>query len=49
VHGIFGAYDIIASLETKTVDELRQLIAFKIRKIPNIRATLTLITIEGQG
>ena len=49
VHGIFGAYDIIASLETKTVDDLRQLIAFKIRKIPNVRSTLTLMTIEGQA
>ena len=48
VHGIFGAYDIIASLETKTVDDLRQLIALKIRKIPNVRSTLTLMTIGDQ-
>ena len=49
VHGIFGAYDVIADLETKTVDELRQLVTFKIRKIPNVRSTLTLMTIEGQS
>jgi len=45
---IVGGYDIIASLETKTDDELRKLIAFKIRKIQNVRATLTLLSIEGQ-
>lgn len=49
VHGIFGAYDIIAGLETKTVDELRQLITFKIRKIPDVHSTLTLMTIESQS
>ena len=43
-----GGYDIIISLETNTDYELRKLIAFKIRKIPNIRATETLLTIEGQ-
>ena len=33
VHEIFGAYDIMAKVETKTVDELRQTVIWKIRKI----------------
>jgi DNA-binding Lrp family transcriptional regulator len=49
VHEIMGGYDIIASLETETAHELSQLIVFKIRKIPNVRSTLTLMSIEGQS
>ena len=49
VHGIFGAYDIIAEVETKTVDELRQTVTWKIRKINDVRSTLTLLGIEGQS
>ncbi|MGI0082539.1 MAG: Lrp/AsnC family transcriptional regulator [Nitrosopumilaceae archaeon] len=49
VHGIFGAYDVIAKIETKTVDELRQTVIWKIRKINGVRSTLTLLGIEGQS
>jgi len=48
VHGIFGAYDILAKIETERVEDLRETITWKIRKIDNIRSTLTLMGIEGQ-
>ena len=48
VHGTFGAYDILAKIESTTVDVLRQTITWKIRKIDQIRSTLTLMGIEGQ-
>jgi DNA-binding Lrp family transcriptional regulator len=48
VHGIFGAYDILAKVESKQVEALRETITWKIRKIPKIRSTLTLMGIEGQ-
>lgn len=41
--GVFGTYDIISRLEAKTEDSLRDIITKKIRKIPRIRATYTLI------
>lgn len=47
-HGTFGAYDIITKVESKSVDNLRETITWKIRKIQHIRATLTMMTIEGQ-
>ena len=49
VHGTFGAYDILAKLESSQVEELRETITWKIRKIDKIRSTLTLIGIEGQN
>ena len=48
VHGTFGAYDILAKVESALVDALRETITWKIRKIPKIRSTLTLMGIEGQ-
>jgi len=48
VHGTFGAYDILAKIESPTVETLREIITWKIRKIDQIRSTLTLMGIEGQ-
>jgi len=48
VHGTFGAYDIIAKIESDNNETLRDTIALKIRKIERIRATLTLMTIASQ-
>ena len=49
VHGTFGAYDILAKIESSSVEELREAITWKIRKIEQIRSTLTLMGIEGQA
>ena len=48
VSGTFGAYDILAKIESSTVETLREIITWKIRKIDQIRSTLTLMGIEGQ-
>jgi len=48
VHGVFGAYDILAKVESANVENLRDTITWKIRKLSRVRSTLTLLTIEGQ-
>ena len=48
VHGTFGAYDILAKVESANVETLRETIMWKIRKIDKVRSTLTLMGIEGQ-
>jgi len=48
VHGTFGAYDVLAKVESDEVSTLRETITWKIRKIDKIRSTLTLMGIEGQ-
>ncbi|KAG2475361.1 MAG: Lrp/AsnC ligand binding domain-containing protein [Thaumarchaeota archaeon] len=48
VHGTFGAYDVLAKIESPTVESLRETITWKIRKIDKIRSTLTLMGIEEQ-
>ncbi len=48
IHGTFGAYDILAKVESDTAEKLRETITEEIRKIPRILSTLTLMGIEGQ-
>ena len=48
VHGTFGAYDILAKVESSLVEKLRETITWKIRKIARIRSTLTLMGVQGQ-
>jgi len=48
VHGTFGAYDILVKIESDKVETLRETITWKIRKIDNIRSTLTLMGIASQ-
>jgi len=45
-HGTFGSYDIIAEISAENAAELRDDITWKIRKLPYIRSTLTLMVIE---
>ena len=49
VHGTFGAYDIIATVQAESADKLREAITWKIRKMNKIRSTLTLTVVGGQG
>jgi len=48
VHGTFGAYDILAKVESDQATSLRETIMWKIRKIDRVRSTLTLMGIGGQ-
>ena len=48
VQGTFGAYDIVAKVESNDVKKLRDTILWKIRKLDRVRSTLTLMGISGQ-
>ena len=49
VQGTFGAYDIIVEIASESVEQIRETITWKIRKIEKIRSTLTLTKVEGRG
>ncbi len=48
VHGVYGAYDILAEVESANVKNLRETMTWKIRKLNRVRSTLTLMVTEGQ-
>jgi DNA-binding Lrp family transcriptional regulator len=40
---VYGVYDLVANLQADTMEKLEDAITLKIRRIPGIRSTLTLI------
>jgi len=46
VHGVFGAYDILVKVESAKVENLREAITLKIRRLNRVKSTLTLLIIE---
>jgi len=45
-HLVYGVYDIIARIETETMQELKDIVALKVRRLDNVRSTLTMIVIQ---
>ena len=45
-HRIYGVYDMVAEVEAETLDSLKQVITWKIRRLPGVRSTLTTIALE---
>jgi DNA-binding Lrp family transcriptional regulator len=49
VRGTYGVYDIFVKVKSLTTESLNDTIIYKIRKIPGITSTLTLVVIGEQG
>ena len=43
---VYGVYDIIARIETETMQELKDIVALKVRRLDKVRSTLTMIVIQ---
>ncbi len=44
-HLVYGVYDIIAFVETSTMQELKDTIGFKIRRLDKVHSTLTMFVV----
>jgi DNA-binding Lrp family transcriptional regulator len=42
----YGVYDIIAKIKAETMDQLKDIVTNRIRALPKVRSTLTLIMME---
>ncbi len=43
-----AAYDILVKINSRTVEELKETIKSKLKKIPDIKSILALVAIEGK-
>jgi DNA-binding Lrp family transcriptional regulator len=43
---IYGVYDVVVKIEAETMEKLKMVVTSQIRKLSNIRSTLTLIVSE---
>ena len=41
-HFVYGVYDIIAKVEAESMDKLKEIVTFKIRRLSDVRSTLTM-------
>lgn len=44
---VYGVYDIVAKVEADSMDKLKQIVTWKIRRLDKVRSTLTMIVVEG--
>jgi DNA-binding Lrp family transcriptional regulator len=42
----YGVYDIVAKVEAETREKLQEVITGKVRKLNNVRSTLTMMVVE---
>ena len=45
-HRLYGIYDMIAKVEAESLDTLKQIVTWNIRRLPGVRSTVTTIAIE---
>ncbi len=44
----YGVYDIVAKVSADTMDKLKEIVTWNVRRLDKIRSTLTMIVIEGE-
>ena len=44
---VYGVYDIVAKVEGESMDKLKEIVTWKIRRLDKVRSTLTMIVVEG--
>jgi len=43
---VYGVYDIVARVRADTMDKLKETLTWRIRRLDNVRSTLTMIVVE---
>ena len=46
VHVVYGVYDVIAKVEADTMEKVKETITNSLRRLDNVRSTLTMIAVE---
>lgn len=48
VHVVYGVYDVIAKVESDTMEKVKETITNSLRRLDNVRSTLTMIAVEPE-
>ena len=46
-HIVYGVYDIVAKVQAESLSKLKEVVTWQIRRIDNVRLTLTMIVTES--
>lgn len=47
-YSVYGVYDIIAKVQAETMDKLKEMVTWHIRRLDKVRSTLTMIVTEEE-
>lgn len=45
-YAVYGVYDIIARVKANTMDRLKEIVTWRVRRLDKVRSTLTMIVVE---
>ncbi len=45
-YSVYGVYDIIVKIKAESMDKLKDIVTWRIRRLNKVRSTLTMIVIE---
>jgi DNA-binding Lrp family transcriptional regulator len=45
---VYGVYDIVARVRAETMDKLKEIVTWQLRRLDKVRSTLTMITVEEE-
>jgi len=45
-YSVYGVYDIVAKVSAESMDKLKDIVTWRIRRLNKVRSTLTMIVIE---
>jgi DNA-binding Lrp family transcriptional regulator len=46
VYGVYGVYDFVVRLEASSMQEIKDVITSKVRRLNHVRSTLTMVVLE---
>ena len=46
IYTVYGVYDIVIKLEAESIQQLKDIVAIKIRSLDYVKSTLTMIVVE---
>lgn len=46
-YSVYGVYDVIAKVEADSMNKLKDIVTWRIRRLEKVRSTLTMIVIEA--
>jgi DNA-binding Lrp family transcriptional regulator len=47
-HAVYGVYDVVAKITADTMDKLKEVVTWRVRRLDKVRSTLTMIVVEEQ-
>ncbi|MCL1978102.1 MAG: Lrp/AsnC ligand binding domain-containing protein [Candidatus Bathyarchaeota archaeon] len=48
VSAVYGVYDLVARVRTDTMDKLKEIVIWRIRRLDKVRSTLTMVVVQDR-